>query len=170
MIMVTSSPPGVLTSERINVRLTEHRFPSLHFLWCVRILCFQWPMLCTVSKTRHGRVHRSSKITCPLFQLFHCPKKTFVVLHCNRDVWRKFDFTIHCVRYFLIRPVHKQMFEDISSAWAKEKKKLHFNKPSSAVSRVGGCAHWITTLLLLHSIKSDSSLEHGSWFDTFLLE
>lgn len=52
----------------------------------------------------------------------------------------------------------------------REKKKLHLNKPSSAVSRVGGCAHWITTLLLLHSIKSDSSSERGSWFDTFLLK
>lgn len=45
-----------------------------------------------------------------------------------------------------------------------------FEKPSSASSQLGGSAHWITTRLLQHSITSNSSLEHSSWFDEFLLK
>lgn len=125
MMPVTSSPPGVLTSERINVRPTEHRFPSLHFLWCVRILHFQWPMLCTVSKTSHGRVHRKTNITSPFFSCFVAWWR--LMWFCEGDcicyVWTKLDFAIHCVRYCVSRPVNKQMFGGISSAWARQRKK-----------------------------------------------
>lgn len=62
-------PPEVLTSERISVRTSAIRFPSLLFLRCARILCFQWPVLCSTAKTSHGRLHRKS-ITSPLFHCF----------------------------------------------------------------------------------------------------
>lgn len=62
-------PPEVLTSETINVRTAAVRFPSLLFLQWARILCFQWPVLCSTAKTSHGRLHRKS-ITSPLFHCF----------------------------------------------------------------------------------------------------
>lgn len=171
---MTSSPPGVLKSERINVRPTKHHFPLLNFLWCENILCFHWPMLCTVSKTKHG--HYTEYTVGTLLPPFFISWRT-LMWSCEGDcvwhVWRKLYFKIYCVKYFFNRPVNKQIFGGISSAWGKQrkkKKKLQFNRPSSAMPRVGGCAHWITTLLLLYSIKSDLSLEHGSWFDTFLLK
>lgn len=137
-------------------------------------------MLCTVSKTKHGRVHRKNNLPPPPHQHFF--QAVFdawwrIVGSCEGEcVWYiqgQLDFTICCVRYFFSGPANRPMLWGISSAGARQKerkKKLHLNKPSSAVSRVGGCAHWITTLLLLHSIKSDSSSERGSWFDTFLLK
>ncbi len=106
-----------------------------------------------------------------------CQKKTYVVLR----KWLHL-LCLEKIRFYntlcevLSRQASKQTnvwgYQFCLSSRKEEEgeKKLHFNEPSSAVSGMGGCAHWITTLLLLHSIKTDSSLQRGSWFDRFLLK
>lgn len=91
---------------------------------------------------------------------------------CFCHVWRKGEFTYIVWDSFIAgQETNKCLGVSVLLERDKgTKKKKHFNKPSSAGSGGGGCAHWITTLLLLHSIKSDSSLERGSWFDKFLLK
>lgn len=138
MMVLHPSPPRVLTSEGINVKPTEHHFPSLPFLWCVTII---------------------------LLSMNHCiKKKSYFAPFSARSVpggnerghakviasvWDKLIPRYIAWSRFLSRPVNEQMFVGISSPWERGRKEKinlpHFQKTSSAAGRVGGCSHWITT-------------------------
>lgn len=125
-------PPHQESLHRKESMSDQRSIPFLRCIFCDvwEFYALQWPMLCTVSKTKHGRVHRKNNLP-PLphqhfFQAVFDAWWRIVWSGEGECVWYiqgQLDFTICCVRYFCSRPANKHMLWGISSAGARQKEK-----------------------------------------------
>lgn len=159
-----------------------HRKESMSDWWCVAFprcilsdvqdfYAFNDPCFALYQKQGSDEYTERATLLPPFYRCFVAWRKLlWRWLYCNLEKIWFYNTLCKIVSKQASKQKMFGRFQFCLSWREKGKKILHFNKTSSAVCRVGGCAHWITTLLLLHSIKSDSSSERGSWFDTFLLK
>lgn len=149
-------------------------FPRCSFCDVWEFYAFNDPGFALCQKQGSAEYTERATLLTPFYRCFIAWRKRmwFCEGDCIWCVWKK-NVCFNTLCEVVSKQASKQANVWVCKfclSWRKAKKILHFNKTSTAVWRVGGCAHWITTLLLLPSIKNDSHLERGTWFDTFLLK